>query len=132
MVAETLAGLLPGSAVNFVDEVSGSEVKVAVEDLPERGFCCWRICGLMRARKRIRRSLRGKLLKVRGYAVCPGWFCGDASGAYFDGSGSSAASGGGGAVAGEGSGDVASGIGGAGKYVSGGDWWGRRWRINSR
>lgn len=38
VVAETLAGLLPGSAVNFVDEVSGSEVKVAVEDLPERGI----------------------------------------------------------------------------------------------
>lgn len=38
IVAETLAGLLPGTAVNFVDEVTGPEVKAAVEELPERGI----------------------------------------------------------------------------------------------
>lgn len=38
VVAETLAGLLPGTAVNFVDEVTGPEVKAAVEELPEGGI----------------------------------------------------------------------------------------------
>lgn len=39
VVAETLAaGLLPGKVVNFVDEVTGPEVKAAVEDLPEGGI----------------------------------------------------------------------------------------------
>lgn len=38
IVAEKLAELLPGVAVNFVDEVSGPEVEMAVEDLPEGGI----------------------------------------------------------------------------------------------
>lgn len=37
VVAECLAGLLPGTPVNFVDEVSGPEVALAVEELPEGG-----------------------------------------------------------------------------------------------
>lgn len=38
IVAEKLAELLPGTAVNFVDEVSGPEVEIAVEDLPDGGI----------------------------------------------------------------------------------------------
>lgn len=38
VVAETLAGLLPGSVVNFVDEATGPLVKEAVDELPERGI----------------------------------------------------------------------------------------------
>lgn len=38
IVAEKLAELLPGTAVNFVDEVSGPEVEMAVEDLPDGGI----------------------------------------------------------------------------------------------
>ena len=38
IVAAKLAELLPGTAVNFVDEVSGPEVEMAVEDLPEGGI----------------------------------------------------------------------------------------------
>lgn len=38
LVAEKLAELLPGTAVNFVDEVSGPEVEMTVEDLPEGGI----------------------------------------------------------------------------------------------
>lgn len=38
VVAEKLAELLPGVAVNFVDEVSGPEVEMAVESLPEGGI----------------------------------------------------------------------------------------------
>lgn len=38
VVAEKLAELLPGVAVNFVDEVSGPEVEMAVEDLPDGGI----------------------------------------------------------------------------------------------
>lgn len=38
IVAEKLAELLPGVAVNFVDEVSGPEVEMAVEDLPDGGI----------------------------------------------------------------------------------------------
>ncbi len=37
-VAETLAGLLPGVAVDFVDEVIGEEVRKAVMELPEGGI----------------------------------------------------------------------------------------------
>lgn len=37
-IAEELAGLLPGVAVNFVDQVSGPEVEAAVEELPEGGI----------------------------------------------------------------------------------------------
>lgn len=37
-VAEKLAELLPGTSVNFVDDVSGPEVEMAVEDLPEGGI----------------------------------------------------------------------------------------------
>ena len=38
IVVEKLAELLPGVAVNFVDEVSGPEVEMAVEDLPDGGI----------------------------------------------------------------------------------------------
>lgn len=38
VVAESLAELLPGVSVNFVDDVSGPEVEMAVEDLPEGGI----------------------------------------------------------------------------------------------
>lgn len=38
LVAERLAELLEGRAVNFVDEVSGPEVEMAVESLPEGGI----------------------------------------------------------------------------------------------
>lgn len=38
VVAEKLAELLPGTTVNFVDDVSGPEVEMAVEDLPEGGI----------------------------------------------------------------------------------------------
>lgn len=38
IVAEKLAELLPGVAVNFVDEVSGPEVEMAMEDLPDGGI----------------------------------------------------------------------------------------------
>lgn len=38
VVAEKLAELLPGVSVNFVDEVSGPEVEMAVEALPEGGI----------------------------------------------------------------------------------------------
>ncbi len=38
IVAEKLAELLPGTVVNFVDEVSGPEVEMAVEDLPDGGI----------------------------------------------------------------------------------------------
>lgn len=38
IVAEKLAELLPGTTVNFVDEVSGPEVEMAVEDLPNGGI----------------------------------------------------------------------------------------------
>lgn len=38
IVAEKLAELLPGTTVNFVDDVSGPEVEMAVEDLPEGGI----------------------------------------------------------------------------------------------
>lgn len=37
-IAEKLAELLPGTTVNFVDDVSGPEVEMAVEDLPEGGI----------------------------------------------------------------------------------------------
>ena len=37
-VAETLAGLLPGTPVSFVDEATGPEVEQAVEELPEGGI----------------------------------------------------------------------------------------------
>lgn len=37
-VAETLAGLLPGVPVEFVDETTGPEVEQAVEELPEGGI----------------------------------------------------------------------------------------------
>lgn len=37
-VAAELAGLLPGRVVNFVDEATGAEVEVAVEELPEGGI----------------------------------------------------------------------------------------------
>ncbi len=37
-VAEELAGLLPGTVVNFVDDVTGAEVEHAVEELPEGGI----------------------------------------------------------------------------------------------
>lgn len=37
-IAEKLAELLPGTTVNFVDDVSGPEVEIAVEDLPEGGI----------------------------------------------------------------------------------------------
>lgn len=38
LVAEKLAELLPGVVVNFVDDVSGPEVEMAVEDLPDGGI----------------------------------------------------------------------------------------------
>lgn len=38
IVAEKLAELLPGVPVSFVDDVSGPEVEMAVEDLPEGGI----------------------------------------------------------------------------------------------
>lgn len=38
IVAEKLAELLPGTPVNFVDEVSGPEVEIAAESLPEGGI----------------------------------------------------------------------------------------------
>ena len=38
IVAEKLAELLPGTVVNFVNDVSGPEVEVAVEELPEGGI----------------------------------------------------------------------------------------------
>jgi len=38
LVAERLAELLPGVTVNFVDEVSGPEVEMAVDTLPEGGI----------------------------------------------------------------------------------------------
>lgn len=38
VVAETLAGLLLGTVVNFVDEATGPEVAAAVEDLPDGGI----------------------------------------------------------------------------------------------
>lgn len=38
IVAEKLAELLPGTVVNFVNEVSGPEVEMAVEDLPDGGI----------------------------------------------------------------------------------------------
>lgn len=38
VVAERLAELLPGVTVNFVDDVSGPEVEMAVEELPEGGI----------------------------------------------------------------------------------------------
>ncbi len=38
IVAEKLAELLPGTVVNFVDDVSGPEVEMAVEDLPNGGI----------------------------------------------------------------------------------------------
>jgi len=38
IVAEKLAELLPGTTVNFVDEVSGPEVTAAVNDLPQGGI----------------------------------------------------------------------------------------------
>lgn len=38
IVAEKLAELLPGVVVNFVDDVSGPEVEMAVEDLPDGGI----------------------------------------------------------------------------------------------
>lgn len=38
VIAESLAELLPGISVNFVDDVSGPEVEMAVEDLPEGGI----------------------------------------------------------------------------------------------
>lgn len=38
LVAERLAELLPGTSVNFVDDVSGPEVEMAVEDLPDGGI----------------------------------------------------------------------------------------------
>lgn len=38
IVAQKLAELMPGVVVNFVDEVSGPEVEMAVEDLPEGGI----------------------------------------------------------------------------------------------
>ncbi len=37
-VAEKLAELLPGTTVNFVDNVSGAEVEASVEELPEGGI----------------------------------------------------------------------------------------------
>lgn len=37
-IAEKLAELLPGTTVNFVDDVSGPEVEMSVEDLPEGGI----------------------------------------------------------------------------------------------
>ncbi len=37
-VAEVLAGLLPGVAVDFVDQVTGEEVRKAVAELPEKGI----------------------------------------------------------------------------------------------
>lgn len=38
LVAERLAELLPGVPVSFVDDVSGPEVEMAVEDMPEGGI----------------------------------------------------------------------------------------------
>lgn len=38
LVAEKLAELLPGTTVNFVDNVSGAEVEASVEELPEGGI----------------------------------------------------------------------------------------------
>lgn len=38
IVAEKLAELLPGVTVNFVDDVAGPEVEMAVEELPEGGI----------------------------------------------------------------------------------------------
>lgn len=38
IVAETLAGLLPGKTVNFVDAVTGPEVAAAAEELPDGGI----------------------------------------------------------------------------------------------
>ena len=38
VVAERLAELLPGTAVSFVDDVSGPEVEMAVEALPQGGI----------------------------------------------------------------------------------------------
>lgn len=38
IIAEKLAELMPGVNVSFVDEVSGPEVEMAVEDLPEGGI----------------------------------------------------------------------------------------------
>lgn len=38
LIAEKLAELLPGTTVNFVDDVSGPEVEQAVDDLPEGGI----------------------------------------------------------------------------------------------
>lgn len=38
VAAERLAELLPGVTVNFVDDVSGPEVEMAVEELPEGGI----------------------------------------------------------------------------------------------
>ncbi len=38
LVAQELAEILPGTPVNFVDDVSGPEVEMAVEDLPEGGI----------------------------------------------------------------------------------------------
>ncbi len=38
VAAEKLAELLPGVTVNFVDDVSGPEVEMAIEDLPDGGI----------------------------------------------------------------------------------------------